>query len=381
MGGSPQTYNGRFSTKRAALLFGEFRGRGGREPEFPVSAFVVSEPLNVGMVGVGQWGNNLLRNFAQAPRCHLAYICDLHEETLRKRAATYPDATPTSRFEDLLNDDTLDAVVIATKAVTHADLAMKALHAGKHVYVEKPLALSAGDAHKLNETAAKVGRKLMVGHLMIYHPCMAMLQEMITGGELGDVYYLYCHRVNLGVVRQDENAWWSLAPHDVSMICHLFDADPVSVAAHGQCYLQPGIEDVVFGVLTFADGRTAHVHVSWLDPHKIRKLTIVGSQRMVTFDDMEATEKIRIYDKGAAVQQSFDSYAQAIAIRTGDIRIPRVSNAEPLKLEVQHFIDAVLDDKPIRTDGADGLRVVRVLQAGAESLKNHGHPVATAEVE
>lgn len=340
----------------------------------------MSQELSVAITGVGRWGNNLLRNFASAPRCRLATICDLDEETLRRQAAAYPEATATVQFDAVLGDASIDAVVIATKAVTHHALAKQALEAGKHVYVEKPLAMSVAEAKDLAQTADRVGRKLMVGHLMIYHPCLSMLRQMIDSEELGQVYYIYCHRVNLGVVRQDENAWWSLAPHDVSMICHLFDADPVTVAANGQCYLQPGIEDVVFAVLNFADGRTAHVHVSWLDPHKIRKVTIVGSKRMVTFDDVEAAEKIRIYDKGAEVEQSFESYAQAITIRTGDIRIPKVDLREPLKLEVQHFVDAVLDDQPIRTDGAEGVRVVRVLQAGSESLKRGGEPVETAEV-
>jgi predicted dehydrogenase len=336
--------------------------------------------LSVAIAGVGRWGNNLLRNFATASRCRVSTICDLDEATLRRQAASHPRAKATTRFDEVVNDRGIDAVVIATKAVTHHALAKQALEAGKHVYVEKPLAMSATEAADLAATADRVGRKLMVGHLMIYHPCLTMIREMIDRRELGQVYYIYCHRVNLGVVRQDENAWWSLAPHDVSMICHLFNAEPVTVAASGQCYLQRGIEDVAFAVLNFADGRTAHVHVSWLDPHKIRKVTIVGSKRMVTFDDMEAAEKIRIYDKGAEVEQSFESYAQAISIRTGDIRIPKVDLREPLKLEVQHFVDAVLDDRPIRTDGAEGVRVVRVLQAGGESLRRGGEPVKTAEV-
>ncbi|MGB9625120.1 MAG: Gfo/Idh/MocA family protein, partial [Phycisphaerae bacterium] len=189
------------------------------------------------------------------------------------------------------------------------------------------------------------------------------------------VYYMYTQRVNLGVVRQDENAWWSLAPHDVSVICHLFDAQPVAVSAFGQCYLQKGVEDVVFAMLRFADGRIAHIHVSWLDPHKIRKMTVVGTQRMVTFDDMDASEKIRIYDKGADVKEGYENYARSIAIRSGDILIPRIPANEPLQIEAQHFVDCVLDNKPIRTDGADGVRVVRVLEAGGESIRLGGKPV------
>lgn len=336
--------------------------------------------LTLGIAGVGRWGNNLLRNFAQADRCRVAWICDLDEATLRARGALVPEARTTTRFSDVLADRAVDAVAIATKAVTHHELAKQALEAGKHVYVEKPLAMSAGEANELADLAEWAGLKLMVGHLMVYHPCMEVLRRMIASGELGRVYYVYSQRVNLGVVRQDENAWWSLASHDVSMICDLFGADPVTVSASGQCYLQAGIEDVVFAVLDFADGRCAHVHVSWLDPHKIRKLTVVGSQRMVTFDDMEVAEKIRVYDKGAEVEQNPDSYAQTISLRTGDIRIPKVNTAEPLKLEVRHFIEAVLDDRPVRSDGREGVRVVRVLQAGAESLRRRGEPVEVQKV-
>jgi len=269
----------------------------------------------------------------------------------------------------------VDAVVIATKAATHFELAAKALEAGKHVFVEKPLCLAAREADQLVALAEKNGRKLMVGHLLLYHPCVDRLKEMVTRRELGGVHYMYTQRMNLGVVRQDENAWWSLAPHDVSVVCYLFGAEPVAVSAFGQCYLQKGVEDVVFGTLRFADGRIAHIHVSWLDPHKIRKMTIVGTQRMVTFDDMDASEKIRIYDKGADVPVGYENFARAITIRSGDILIPRVAANEPLQIEAQHFVDGVLDGKPIRTDGRDGVRVVKVLEAGAESIRRGGEPI------
>ncbi|MBN2562749.1 MAG: Gfo/Idh/MocA family oxidoreductase, partial [Phycisphaerae bacterium] len=298
----------------------------------------MSDSLNVAVVGVGNWGRNLLRNFSQARRCRVRWICDLDEETLAKQAAMVPGATATTDSDTLLNED-VGAVVIATEAVTHYGLAAKALEAGKHVYVEKPLCLRSSDAQHLVGLADKAGRKLMVGHLLLYHPCVEHLRRLVTEKQLGDVYYMYTQRINLGIVRQDESAWWSLAPHDVSVVCHLFDAEPASVCASGQCYLQQGIEDVVFATLRFGDGRIAHIHVSWLDPHKIRKMTVVGTQRMVTFDDMEPAEKIRVYDKGADVAEGYENFARAIAIRTGDIIIPRVPSAEPLRLEAQHFID------------------------------------------
>jgi predicted dehydrogenase len=215
----------------------------------------------------------------------------------------------------------------------------------------------------------------MVGHLLLYHPCVTYLADMIKGNKLGSTYYMYTQRVNLGVVRRDENAWWSLAPHDISVVCGLFGSQPVKVSASGHCYLQTGVEDVVFAALRFADGRIAHIHVSWLDPHKIRKMTVVGSARMVTFDDMEASEKIRIYDKAAEVTAGYGNFAQSVAIRSGDIIIPKLDATEPLKTEAQHFVDGILDNKPIRSDGADGLRVVRVLEAGTESLRRGGEAV------
>lgn len=198
---------------------------------------------------------------------------------------------------------------------------------------------------------------------------------MIHQGRLGRTYYIYTQRVNLGVVRHDHNAWWSLAPHDVSAVCYLFGAEPTTVAATGRCFLQPDVEDVVFAALTFPDGRIANIHVSWLDPHKIRKMTVVGSERMVSFDDMEASEKIRIYDKAASFNPQVANFAEAISIRTGDVLIPKVDLTEPLRIEVQHFVDALLDDKPIRSDADDGLRVVKILQAGTDSLRRNGQPV------
>jgi predicted dehydrogenase len=203
---------------------------------------------------------------------------------------------------------------------------------------------------------------------------------MIDKGQLGQPYYMYTQRVNLGIVRKDENAWMSLAPHDISVICHLLGSEPVSVAAHGQCFLQKGVEDVVFATIKFADGKVANVHCSWLDPHKIRKMTVVGADKMVTFDDMEVTEKIRMYDKGASVKHDITtSYADVISLRFGDIVIPKTPGGEPLSMECAHFVDGVLDNKAILSDGTGGLRVVRVLEAGQKSLKNDGTPIDPQE--
>jgi len=334
------------------------------------------EILNVAVVGAGPWGKNLVRNFAAAKRCNLRYVCDLNDRLLAEAKKNFPFVKTTTNLDDVLSDSEVDAVVIATNAPTHFTIAKKSLEAGKHTYVEKPLTLKATDSKLLVELAEEKELKLMVGHLLKYHPAVSFLKETIDKGKLGRPYYMYTQRVNLGIVRQNENAWWSLAPHDISVICYLFGSEPVSVAAHGQCYLQKSIEDVVFATIKFADGKLANIHCSWLDPHKIRKMTVVGTEKMVTFDDMQATEKIRMYDKAAAVKQDINtSYAEVISLRFGDIVIPKVPATEPLTLECEHFIDCVIDNRAILSDGIDGLRVVRILEAGQMSLKNNGKPI------
>ena len=331
--------------------------------------------IGIGVVGAGNWGKNLVRNFAGAKGAELKYICDLGEKVRAAMSKQYPGATVTDKLDEVLAEAAVDAVVIATDAPTHFKLAKAAIDAGKHTYVEKPLTLVGTEASELVELAAAKGVKLMVGHLLEYHPAVNFMKESINSGRVGDPLYLYFQRVNLGIVREAENAWWSLAPHDVSMACYLFETTPVSVSASGQAYLREGVEDVVFANLKFADGRMAHIHVSWLDPHKIRKVTLVGSQKMVVFDDMAAGEKVRVYDKGAYVRQSVSSYAEAITLRTGDILIPKIDADEPLSLECQHFVDCILKDATPRSDGADGLRVVKVLEAASASLARGGEPV------
>jgi len=332
--------------------------------------------LNVGVIGAGSWGKNIVRNFATAKRCNLKYVCDLDEKLLAVQKRNFPFIETSTDLEKVLGDSEVDAVAIATDVPSHFAVAQKSLEAGKHTYVEKPLTLKAADSRVLVELAREKGLKLMVGHLLEYHPAVNYLKEMIDTGKVGQAYYMYTQRVNLGIVRRNENAWWSLAPHDISVICYLLGSEPVSVSAHGQCFLQKDIEDVVFATIKFTDGKVANVHCSWLDPHKIRKMTVVGSEKMVTFDDMEANEKIRIFDKRAAIKQDIStSYSEIISLRFGDIVIPKVPGGEPLGLECGHFIGCVLDGKAIRSDGIDGLRVVRVLEAGQKSLKNNGKPI------
>lgn len=350
-------------------------------PQTSAAASVPERALRLCAVGVGNWGRQVLAAFARTPNCRVACVCDVDSATLAREAARIPAARQVTRLDAALSDPDIDAVSIATDAATHAELAIAALRAGKHVFVEKPLALSAADAQRVVEAARAVDRKLMVGHLLEYHPAIESVERVLSRGDAGAIYYAYTQRINLGVVRKDENAWWSLASHDVAVICRLFAAEPESVSAAGQCFLQPGVEDVVFATLKFCDGRLAHVHVSWLDPHKVRKMTLVGTRKMITFDDMSSNEKVRVYDKGADRGERVTEFPDVITLRTGDIVIPKIAGDEPLLVECRHFVDSVLADRPVLTDGANGLRVVRVLEAGQRSLRSGGGLVKLRDIE
>jgi predicted dehydrogenase len=336
--------------------------------------------IRLAVVGAGAWGANHVRAFARLKGCDVAAVCDPSEDALARAKNLAPGARLTRDLGAVLDDASVDAVVIATPAVTHARVALDALAAGKHVFVEKPLALSSADAEAVVLAAEQAGRTLMVGHLMLYHPVVDRLRQMVASGELGTIHYLYALRVNLGRVRRDENAMWSLAPHDISIILHLLDADaePESVSARGGSYLQQGIEDVVFVNLRFTTGVVAQIQLSWLDPRKERRLTIVGSRRMVEFDDVHPVEKLRIYDKGVDRPPAFTEYAEYLSIRSGDIHIPQVPMAEPLEVECRHFVDCVTAGKPPLTGGRSALRVVRVLEAAQRSLGLDGAPVRLA---
>ena len=331
--------------------------------------------IEVAVVGVGGWGKNLARNYYQLPEANLRYICDLDDDRLAAMQVQYPGSRTTTSFGEVLGDPEVDAVVIATTGPTHYELAKRALTAGKDVYVEKPFVLEVDQAVELTKMADDQERILMVGHLLEYHPVVTRLKEMIEAGDLGDVYYVYSQRLNLGTVREDENALWNFAPHDISSILYLLGKQPVDISARGQDYLQRDVEDVVFLTMSFADNTMAHIHVSWLDPHKVRKLTIVGSDKMAVFDDLEAAEKLKIYDKGAKLSQDYDTFAEYIGLRFGDITIPHVKMGEPLRIECLHFIDCVSNRKQPLSDGRDGLRVVQILDAAQRSLKDNGTPV------
>jgi predicted dehydrogenase len=325
----------------------------------------------VGVAGLGYWGPNLARNFAAIAGCELAYCCDA-DPVVRERVATmFPSARMVAELNELLADPELDAVALATPVRTHAELAVRVLEAGKHCFVEKPLALCVADAERAVAAADAAGRVLMVGHLLEYHPGVRKLKELTDSGELGDqIYYIYGNRLNLGKLRADENALWSLGAHDVSVVLHLAGEEPTEVVAHGEAYVREGVEDVVFCFLRFPSGLVAHLHLSWLDPHKERRFTVVGSRRMATFDDMELERKLTIYDKG--FDEDARSYGEYIT-RSGDIFSPRIANVEPLRAECEHFVECVRTGQAPRSDGASGLRVVRVLEALQESLETSPH--------
>jgi predicted dehydrogenase len=325
----------------------------------------MSDPVRLGVVGLGYWGPNLARNFNALADAELAWCCDASEAARARMAPSVPGARMTDRFEDLLEDEQLDAIVLATPVPTHADLAVRVLEAGKHCFVEKPLAQSVVDAERAVEASEKASRVLMVGHLLEYHPGVSKLKELAESGELGDIHYIYGNRLNLGKLRADENALWSLGAHDISVLLHLVGEEPHEVSARGECYLQPGIEDVVFCFLRFPSGIAAHLHLSWLDPHKERRFTVVGSKRMATFDDMAIEGKVTVYDKG--FDENTASYGEYIT-RSGDISSPRIGNMEPLRLECEHFLDSIRNGETPRSDGRSGLRVVAVLEQLQQQL-------------
>jgi predicted dehydrogenase len=320
--------------------------------------------LRVAHAGVGGWGRNVARVVGEL--AELAWICDTDEERLAPYATRYPQARVTASFDDLLTDDTVDAVVIATPVPTHHALAKQALEAGKHVFVEKPPAMRGDEMEELVAIAEKRDLVLMPGHLLLYHPGLRKVKELVDGGELGEVACVYGNRQNLGVIRSNENALLSLGVHDLSVILWLLGEEPSEAIAHGMDYLQEGIEDVVFCFLRFPSGKVAHMHLSWLDPHKMRKMTVVGREKMVVFDDMELERKVTVYEK--APWEPAETYGEW-RTRTGDIYSPKVSTDEPLKLELQHFLRLVAEGPGDHREARDGLAVVRTLDRLTESLR------------
>ena len=329
-------------------------------------------------VGLGYWGPNLARNLANADGGSLVMLCDSDRERLERVGRQFPGARLVTDFADVLAADDVDAIALATPVQTHFELASEALRAGKHVLVEKPLATSSAECQELIDLAEARDLRLMVGHVFLYNAAVQMVHDYIKSGRLGSVYYIYSQRLNLGQVRRDVNALWNFAPHDLSILCHWLDAEPTAVQAKGYAYLQPGIEDVVFMTLDFPGGIGANVHISWLDPHKVRRMTVVGSERMIVYDDVSSDAKVVVYDRGVSKaypdprDASLGSYANfgefQLLLRAGDVLIPQVEFTEPLKAECQHFVDCIRDGRTPLSDGRQGLMVVRALEAAQRSL-------------
>ncbi len=327
----------------------------------------------VAVLGAGSWGINHIRVLASEPRCDLVAIADPDE----RQSAHVRDLAPSARrlsVDEILASRDIDAVVIATPASTHVDLALAAFAADKHVLVEKPLATSLVDARRIGVASARSKRIGMVGHLMVFHPAVRRIRELLRSGTLGDPYYLHTTRVNLGRLRSDETALWCFGPHDLSMIDHILGQQPTAVSASGQAVLQPGIEDVVFVTLRFPGGQMAYLHLSWLHPRKERRLTLVCSQKMVDFDD-RALEKLRICDKGYDRPPDFTQFGEFLTIRDGDVHIPHLSMEEPLRAELRHFLECIQTGAPPDSDIASGIRVTAVLDAAERSLRLGGTPL------
>lgn len=339
--------------------------------------------IGIAVVGAGYWGPNLIRNFVDTPGCWLKKVADLDERRLARIKRQYPDVAITTCFQELLEDEEIQGIVLATPAHTHYALARQVLQAGKGVLVEKPLATAVAECQALIDLAQQQGQVLMVGHTFEYNAAVRRVEEYIRSGELGEVYYLYSQRLNLGIVRQDVNALWNLAPHDISIALRWLGEMPVAVNARGYTYLQAGIEDVVYLNLEFASGVAAHIHVSWLDPGKVRRMTVVGSRKMAIYDDVSTEAKIQLFDKGIDRQHmdgslgTFDSFGKFQLIqRAGDVLIPRLDFVEPLKVEAAHFVECLVQGKRPLTDGENGLRVVKILEASTQSLRQGGISVA-----
>jgi predicted dehydrogenase len=347
-----------------------------KDPDATLGDSPPDQTVAVALVGYGYWGPNLARNVAACAGGRLHTVCDVDPVSQARARKLHPGARVTDDWESVLQDPTVDAVMIALPVVLHHRFALEALHAGKHVMVEKPLARSVAECDELIDAADRSGRVLMVGHTFEFNAAVKLIGDYVRSGELGDPYYVSMRRTNLGIVRSDENAMWSLAPHDVSILISWLQRAPLSVSATGMARLQPDIEDVVFMSVKFEEDVIGHVHCSWLDPSKVRDATIVGSRKMAVYDDVSQDMKVRLYDKGIIKQSSLGRYEtfarfQMLA-RAGDMLVPKVEFREPLALEMEHFVQCIASGSTPLTDGANGRRVVAVLEAAQRSLLEGG---------
>jgi predicted dehydrogenase len=336
----------------------------------------MAKQINIGVVGCGYWGPNLIRNFRSLPDCDLKMMCDLSEKRLSHLRTLYPEVEGSPDYNHMLNGINLDAVVIATAVRTHFPLAKASLMAGKHTFIEKPMAASAHECEELVEIARKNGLVLMTGHTFLYSPAVRKIKEIIAKGDLGEIRYISARRLNLGLFQKDINVAWDLAPHDISIIQHIVGEQPVTVNCRGSAHITPGIEDVTTMCLSYPGKRTAIIHSSWLDPRKVREMTIVGSKRMIVYDDVATLEKIRVFDARVECPPHYDTFAEFhYAYHYGDVYSPYIKQEEPLKTECQHFLDCINQGTSPLSDGKQGLELVRILEASSESLKQGGAPV------
>lgn len=336
----------------------------------------MSKPIGVGVVGCGYWGPNLIRNFRALPDCRLKSICDISEDRLRHLKSLYPEVVCETKLERLLEDKELDAIVIATSVRHHFPMAKAALTAGKHTLIEKPLAASVAQCEELIAIAKKEGLILMVGHTFLYSPAVRKIKEIVDRNDIGSIRYISARRLNLGLFQKDINVAWDLAPHDISIILYIMQESPFSVNCRGAAHITPGIEDVTSMNLHFADEKSATIQSSWLDPKKVREMTIVGSERMIVYDDLPAQEKIKIYDVRVKRPPHYDTFAEFhYAYHYGDIYSPYIKQEEPLKTECQHFLDCIKNSRTPLTSGTKGLEVVKILEASSASIKLNGAPI------
>lgn len=336
--------------------------------------------LKIGVIGCGYWGPNLIRNFIEIPTATMVAVADLDEQRLNHIRACYPQIPHVTRdHRDLFQAD-LDAVVISTPPQTHFALAKECLQHGLHVLVEKPLTTTSEDARKLIKLAKKQKRLLMVGHTFEYNPAVHALKEMIVSGELGDIHYIDAVRASLGLFHPTLNVIWDLAPHDISILIHLLGQKPTSVSTQGVAYIQKDVEDIAYMTLMFPNNVLSHIRLSWLDPCKTRRITVIGSKKMAVYDDVESHEKIKVYDKRVKAIRRTDTYGEfQFAYHYGSVVSPYIHLQEPLRVECQHFLDCILQDKTPLTNGYNGLRVVEIIEAAQQSLKNQGEQVAIAD--
>ncbi|HXR48143.1 MAG TPA: Gfo/Idh/MocA family oxidoreductase [Candidatus Limnocylindrales bacterium] len=336
----------------------------------------MAKQIKVGVVGCGYWGPNLVRNFRSLPDCSMKMMCDVSENRLTHLKSLYPEVEGEMNYNHMLNGVGLDAVIIATSVKSHFPMARESLLSGKHTFIEKPMAASSGECEELIDIAREKGLVLMVGHTFLYSPAVRKIKEIVQRGDIGDIRYICARRLNLGIFQKDINVAWDLAPHDIAIILHIMETEVVTINCAGSAHITPGVEDVTAMWLNFPGNRSAIIHSSWLDPRKIREMTIVGSKQMIFYDDVSQLEKIRVFDMRVERPPHYDTFAEFnYAYHYGDVHVPHLKHEEPLKIECQHFLDCINQGTTPLTDGKQGLELVRILEASSQSLKRGGASV------